>query len=128
MNSIFRDLVQLFKEEHVVWDMLAHRELEGLLPQPFNFFQLDMEIDEATSPKSTKMRIANCNKVYQKAVQIVNTPEMWTCYIQCLLNINLSQTLPKYKKKILKSALLEGHNAKKLTEQIYLQWVGAFVI
>ena len=114
-------MINKFEKEPLVWDTIARRELQGL-PSPFGSDTI-ME-DDSTRQKSRKDRITSCNDVYLKAVEKLNSEEMWSLYIDFLLEINQERdSLPNFKRNLLKNALCQGHQAKKLTEQYYLYWV-----
>ncbi|XP_015177794.1 PREDICTED: U3 small nucleolar RNA-associated protein 6 homolog [Polistes dominula] len=121
-KKIVSDMIQQYAHEPLMWDTMARRELEGLV-QPFVFDESIMEID--SSEQSTlRDRIIFCNKVYQTAVKKIKTEEMWSFYIECLLEINQdTENLPNLKKKLLQNALTQGHQAKKLKEKYYLHWI-----
>lgn len=104
---------------------MAHRELKGLVQPTIGNEETSMEVD--TEPTSLRDRINNCYEVYQVAVKKIKTEEMWSLFIDCMLEINQDiDTLPNFKRKLLKNALLQGHQAKKLKEKYYLNWVITF--
>lgn len=115
-------MIQQYAHEPLMWDTMARRELEGLV-QPFI---PDESITEVYSPEESSLRdrIISCNKVYQTAIKKIKTEEMWSLYIECLLEINHdTESLPNLKKKLLKNTLAQAHQAKKLKEKYYLHWV-----
>lgn len=117
---IIDDLIDKFTYEPEMWDTMARRELKGL---PYNDQQDEtcMDMDDSSSLRD---RITSCNLAYQSAVKKIKTETMWSLYLDCLLEINQDMTtLPNYKKKLLKSALMQGHQANKLREKYYLHWV-----
>lgn len=110
-----------YAHESVMWDLMARRELQGLI-QPGRT-DTSKELDNSEQAK-LKDRIASCNKVYQTAVKKIKSEEMWSLYIECLLEINSDlQSLSDFKKKLLKIALVQAHQSKKLKEKYYLHWV-----
>ncbi|XP_076248353.1 U3 small nucleolar RNA-associated protein 6 homolog [Calliopsis andreniformis] len=120
-NKIVSDIIQEYTHEPLMWDTMARRELEGLT-QP----SLSDPSVETGSPEqiSLRDRITSCNKVYQTALKKIKTEEMWSLYIECLIEINQkSGSLPNFKRKLLKTALAQAHQAKKLKEKYYLQWI-----
>lgn len=117
----YSDIIQTYSHEALVWDKVAHRELKGLV-QPGLTDTLTELNDLGETP--LRDRITSCNKVYQTALKDINTEEMWSLYIECLLDMNKDlQLLPNFKRKLLKTALMQAHQAKKLTEKHYLCWV-----
>ncbi|XP_012267956.2 U3 small nucleolar RNA-associated protein 6 homolog [Athalia rosae] len=121
-NKIVCDMVEEYAHEPLMWDTMARRELEGLvLPSSSG---TPMEID-TSEQSSLRDRISLCNEVYQTAVKKIKTEEMWSLYIDCILEINQDTgSLPNYKRKLLRNALTQAHQAGKLREKYYLQWIG----
>lgn len=121
-NLYSSDMIQEYAHEPLMWDTMARRELEGLVQPPLD--DTAMEIDNS---KQITLRdcITSCNKVYQTALKKIKTEEMWSLYIECLIEINQKAgPLPNFKKKLLKTAFTQAHQAKKLKEKYYLHWVG----
>lgn len=109
-------MIREYAHEPLMWDTMARRELQGLNDTP-----MEIENSEQTSLRD---RITSCNEVYQTAVKKIRTEEMWSLYIECLLEINHDlQSLRNFKRKLLKTALMQAHQAKKLKEKHYLHWV-----
>lgn len=114
-------MIREYAHEALMWDTMARRELQGLV-QPA-LADTSMEF-EGSGQTSLRDRITSCNKVYQTAVKKIKTKEMWSLYIECLLEINGdTRSLPNFKRKLLKTALAQAHQAKKLGEKHYLHWV-----
>lgn len=114
-------MIREYAHEPLMWDTMAHRELQGLIQPDLNDTPMEIENSEQTSLRD---RITSCNKVYQTAVKKIRTEEMWSLYIECLLEINDDvQSLQNFKRKLLKTALMQAHKAKKLREKYYLHWV-----
>ncbi|XP_035731894.1 U3 small nucleolar RNA-associated protein 6 homolog [Vespa mandarinia] len=121
-KKIVSDMIQQYAHEPLMWDTMARRELEGLV-QPFVSDESIMEVN-SSEQSSLRDRITSCNKVYQTAVKKIKTEEMWSLYIECLLEINHDTgSLPNFKKKLLKNTLGQAHQAKKLKEKYYLHWI-----
>lgn len=120
-ERIVNDMVQEFSHEPLMWDTMARRELKGLV-QPSIVSDESMEVDN--SETSLRDRINNCYKVYQAAVKKMKSELMYSLFIDCMLEINQdSDTLPNFKRKLLKNALVQGCQAKKLKEKYYLSWI-----
>ncbi|KOX78354.1 U3 small nucleolar RNA-associated protein 6 like protein [Melipona quadrifasciata] len=120
-NKIVSDMIEEYTHEPLMWDTMARRELEGLV-QP----SLSNAVTQADGSEQTSLRdrITACNKVYQTAVKKIKTEEMWSLYIECLIEINQKTgTLPNFKRKLLKTALSQAYQAKKLKEKYYLHWI-----
>lgn len=120
-NKIVSDMIEEYTHEPLMWDTMARRELEGLV-QP----SLSNVVTQADGSEQTSLRdrITACNKVYQTAVKKIKTEEMWSLYIECLIEINQKMgTLPNFKRKLLKTALSQAYQAKKLKEKYYLHWI-----
>lgn len=114
-------MIREYAHEPLMWDTMAHRELQGLVQPSLNDTPMEIENSEQTSLRD---RITSCNKVYQTAVKKIKTEDMWSMYIECLLEINQDlQLLPNFKRKLLKTALMQAHKAKRLKEKYYLRWV-----
>ncbi|XP_076230226.1 U3 small nucleolar RNA-associated protein 6 homolog isoform X2 [Nomia melanderi] len=120
-NKIVSDIIQEYAHEPLMWDTMARRELEGLVQPSLNDTAMEIDSSEQTSLRD---RITSCNKVYQTALKKLKTEEMWSLYIECLIEINeKDRSLPNFKRKLLKSAFSQAHQAKKLKEKYYLHWV-----
>lgn len=123
-HQIIGDLTDKYSNKPQMWDFMARRELEGF---SYNPDDENMEVDgddNDDSSTSIRDRINSCNEVYQAAVKRLKSETMWSLYIDCLIEINHDlSTLPNYKRKLLKNALLQGHQAKKLQEKYYLNWI-----
>lgn len=116
-------MIEKYTHEPLMWDTMARRELEGLIQPSFSNTAMQVDNSEQTSLRD---RITSCNKVYQTAVKKIKTEEMWSLYIECLIEINQqarSLALPNFKRKLLKTALSQAHQARKLKEKYYLHWV-----
>ncbi|XP_011646217.1 U3 small nucleolar RNA-associated protein 6 homolog [Pogonomyrmex barbatus] len=106
--------------EPLIWDIMARRKLQGLVQPGLSDIPMEVENVKQTSLKD---RIASCNEIYQMALKKIKTEEMWSLYIDCLLEINNHlESLPNFK-KLLKTALIQAHQAKKLNEKYYLSWI-----
>ncbi|KZC08369.1 PREDICTED: U3 small nucleolar RNA-associated protein 6 homolog [Dufourea novaeangliae] len=120
-NKIVSDMIQEYAHEPLMWDTMARRELEGLVQPSLSDTSMEIDSSEQTSLRD---RITSCNKVYQTALKKIKTEEMWTFYIECLIEINQKAgSLPNFKRKLLKTAFAQAHQAKKLKEKYYLHWV-----
>lgn len=114
-------MIREYAREALMWDKMADRELQGLVQPGLTDTSMELDNSEQTSLRD---RITSCNKVYQTAVKKIKTEEMWSLYIKRLLDINKDlQTLPNFKRKLLKIALAQAHQAKKLKEEYYTDWV-----
>ncbi|XP_003705650.2 U3 small nucleolar RNA-associated protein 6 homolog [Megachile rotundata] len=123
-NKIVSDIIQEYAHEPLMWDTMARRELEGLVQPSLSDATVKVDNTEQTSLRD---RITSCNKVYQTAVKKIKTEEMWSLYIECLIELNQKAgTLPNFKRKLLKTALMQAHQAKKLKEKYYLYWINMF--
>ncbi|XP_034936563.1 U3 small nucleolar RNA-associated protein 6 homolog [Chelonus insularis] len=121
-DEIVGDMIKEYSHKPQMWDTMARRELEGLTYDPEDNSNA-MEVD-TTELASLRERISYCEQVFQAAVKKIKTETMWSMYIDCLLEINKDMTsLPNYKRKLLKSALMQGHQAKKLQEDYYVYWI-----
>lgn len=114
-------MIQEYTHEPLMWDTMARRELEGLIQPSVNNTAVEVNSSEQISLRD---RITSCNKVYQTAIKKIKTEEMWSLYIECLIEINQKTgSLPNFKRKLLKTALSQAHQAKRLKEKYYLYWV-----
>ncbi|KAH0560108.1 U3 small nucleolar RNA-associated protein 6 homolog [Cotesia glomerata] len=122
-DLIIGDLLKDYSYKPQVWDTMARRELAGFTYDPDGEDDHSMEVDE-TELNVMRRRINFCNKVYQTAVKRLKTEIMWTLYINCLTEINQDlSSLPNFKRKILKNALMQGHQSKKLQDKQYWYWI-----
>ncbi|XP_072753293.1 U3 small nucleolar RNA-associated protein 6 homolog [Anoplolepis gracilipes] len=120
-NKIISDMTKKYILEPLMWDTMARRHLQGLIRPDLNDTAKEIQNSEQTSLRD---RITSCNKIYQTAVKKIPTKEMWSLYIECLLEINHDlQILRNFKRKLLKTALMQAHRAKKLEEKHYLYWI-----
>ncbi|KYQ52068.1 U3 small nucleolar RNA-associated protein 6 like protein [Trachymyrmex zeteki] len=118
--KIICDMIREYAHEPLMWDTLARRELQGLA-QPVS--DTAMELENADQ-KSLRARITSCIEVYQTAIKKIKTAEIWSLYIECLLEINRNmRSLPNLKRKLLKTAFTQAHRVKKLKEEHYLHWI-----
>lgn len=114
-------MIREYAHEALMWDTMARRELQGLVQPGLTDTPMEHDGSEQTSLRD---RISSCNKVYQTAVKKIKTEEIWSLYIECLFEINHDlQSLPNFKRKLLKTALAQAHQAKKLREKYYVHWV-----
>ncbi|XP_076285803.1 U3 small nucleolar RNA-associated protein 6 homolog isoform X2 [Lasioglossum baleicum] len=120
-NRIVSDMIEEYAHEPLMWDTMARRELEGLVQPSLNVDAMEVDSSERSSLRD---RITSCNEVYQTAVKKIKTEEMWTLYVECMLEINQKGgSLPNFKRKLLKTAFTQAHQAKKLKEKYYLLWI-----
>lgn len=120
-SKIASDMVKEYSHEPDMWDTMARRELKGLVQPKFGDEQMEIKEPQVMSLRD---RINNCYEVYQTAVKKVKNEKMWSLFIDCMLEINQEdETLPNFKRKFLKGALMQGHQAKKLKEKYYLYWI-----
>ncbi|KAG7211944.1 hypothetical protein KM043_011153 [Ampulex compressa] len=120
-NKIISDMIQKYSHEPLMWDTMARRELAGLVQPSLTEMPMDADSSEQSSLRD---RITACNKVYQTAVKKIKTEEMWSLYIECLIEMNHdTKSLPNFKRKLLKIALGQAHQARKLKEKYYLHWI-----
>ncbi|XP_054012932.1 U3 small nucleolar RNA-associated protein 6 homolog [Hylaeus anthracinus] len=120
-HKIVSDMIEEYAHEPLMWDTMARRELEGLVQPTVDDATMEMDTWKQTSLRD---RITSCNKVYQTALKKIKTEEMWSLYIECLIEINQKAgPLPNFKRKLLKTAFMQAHQAKKLMEKYYLHWV-----
>lgn len=117
----YSDMIREYAHEPLMWDTMARRELQGLVLPGLSDTPMELENAEQISLRD---RITSCNEVYQTAVKKIKNEEIWSLYIECLLEINRDlRSLPNFKRKLLKTALMQAHQAKKLKEEHYLYWV-----
>ncbi|KAL0128817.1 hypothetical protein PUN28_003891 [Cardiocondyla obscurior] len=120
-KRIICDMIREYAHEPLMWDTMARRELQGLVQPGLSDTPMEVENAEQTSLRD---RITSCNKVYQTAVKKIKSEEIWSLYIDCLLEINRDlRSLPNFKRKLLKTAMMQAHQAKKLKEEHYLHWI-----
>ena len=120
---VISNMITEYPHEPLMWDTMARRELKGLVQPSLDDDNSPMEVDDS-EPIPLRDRLNNCWEVYQTAVKKVKTEEMWSLFIDCMFEINQEDDLlPNFKRKLLRSALLHGHQAGKLKEKYYLNWV-----
>lgn len=144
-KMIVNDMMILYPREEAVWDLLARRVLAGepidKIPENDYSMSVDNEIesqlveeddkdeknfkDVSMKPIPTlKARIEECFKIYQTAVTILKTPEMWSMFIRCMLQLNNDlSTQAVLKRKKLASAFRGAHDANCMTDEYYHAYI-----
>ena len=124
-------MIKNFPHEPLVYDAIAHRELQGIR------HSLGDENDLKNAENNLSLNdneeyfarncIERCYRVYENSVNIISSEEMWSLFIECMLEINQNaELLPNLKNKLLKASLTQAHESKKLKEKYYLYWVGYY--
>uniref|UniRef100_A0A0K8SC87 U3 small nucleolar RNA-associated protein 6 n=1 Tax=Lygus hesperus TaxID=30085 RepID=A0A0K8SC87_LYGHE len=105
-DRIFNDIQEKFKDKELRWDIVARYKLEN-----------------PPEDSTAKDAVRECIAVYQEAVKVLNTFEMWSYYVETMLELNEDHTyLKNFKTNCLMEAFLEAHSAEKLKEEYYLKW------
>ncbi|KAF6210324.1 hypothetical protein GE061_013428 [Apolygus lucorum] len=105
-ERIYNDILEKFKDKELRWDIAARYKLEN-------------PPEDCTAKEAVRDSIA----VYQEAVKLLNTVEMWSYYVETMLELNEDHTyLKNFKTNCLMEAFLEAHSADKLKEEYYLRW------
>ncbi|KAF6215964.1 hypothetical protein GE061_000301 [Apolygus lucorum] len=108
---IRRDLQQTFPREETMWDALTKVKLEQLK-------------DDANRPFYRTI-IIEVIEMYETILeQHLDTPEMWSLYLDQLLEIEKDSNvdLPKFKRNCILTALNTAYQKNRLSEKYYLIW------
>ncbi|KAH8354655.1 hypothetical protein KR084_000869 [Drosophila pseudotakahashii] len=124
---IIDDMQEKFPREPGLWDLLAQRELRGFHLGDLEDEELDTSDEEPVSKKSRsvnarslKRRIQLCVTVYKSAVEQLQTPEMWTMYLDAMLALNTDgKTERILKQQCLADALQAGHRSQMMGVKHY---------
>lgn len=147
-ETILDDMRRAFPNEELLWHTLAQRELNGMTPNDctINFKEMvknekeekEEEDDEDTKPNASKMnvdatvsashtlrkRIQLCAQIYDEAVKVVNTPKMWSYYLDAMLELNNDlSTQAACKRSFLGRAFSAANESNKMSENHYLQYI-----
>lgn len=126
-NKIFSDLMKNHSEDELTWDTMAKRELEGVFFEGASVegqepMEIDLEKDRES--KTLKGRIQRSVDVYEGAVKKLNTPKMWSFYLDHLMELNNdASSLPIFKGKLLRNAMEGALEAGHLAEKYFLHWI-----
>ncbi|CAB0004311.1 unnamed protein product [Nesidiocoris tenuis] len=109
-STILTDLQRVFPHKELTWHTLAQTKFE-LLADPSNQEKFKKIIEEGI-------------EVYKKAVEVLNTPEMWGMYLNCVIDIHNDDSLelPYFRKNCLIMAFMAAWSEKQLTDQHFYIW------
>ncbi|KAF6204346.1 hypothetical protein GE061_002687 [Apolygus lucorum] len=109
--KLHSDLLELFPREETMWDTLAQIKLEQL-KIPTNQPQFRNIIEEVVGMYKTALE------------KHLNTPTMWSMYIDRVLEIynDASVDLSKFKKNCVLMAFAAAYHKNQLNEKHYLIW------
>ncbi|XP_037805803.1 U3 small nucleolar RNA-associated protein 6 homolog [Lucilia sericata] len=137
-KEIIDDILKYFSAQAIVWDYLAQRELKG-----YNMIDLqeitskkvaeiqDMQTNledekdptikgEVWKVRSLKTRIELCFRVYEKAVDAVPTEEMWSYFINAMLDLNQDVRMDgELKRHCLAKSFNMGHKSRLMGVEHY---------
>ncbi|XP_061390399.1 U3 small nucleolar RNA-associated protein 6 homolog, partial [Musca vetustissima] len=130
-KEIIEDIMKNFFAEPMVWDFLAQRELRGynmidlqevtskqVAELQEQQMQTDGNMPQETiwKPHSLKLRIELCFKVYEKAVAALPTEEMWSYFINAMLDLNQDvKSEGDVKRYCLAKAFNMGHKSQLMS-------------
>lgn len=138
-QSILDDMRRLFPRNELLWHTLAQRELNGLSP-----IDCTTDITEslkkegedskdniniiadptATVQHTLKKRIELCVQIYDSAVKVVDTTQMWDYYINAMLELNSDLTTQaSLKRHSLSRAFKAANESNNMSEDHYLQYI-----
>lgn len=118
-DTIHQDLQSRYKDDCLMWDFMAKRELEAAVAP---------ELQSAKgSAIETERREERCCLIYEEAVKSLNTEAMWLCYITFCLErykrkTNVTELKKKRKERLLR-VLQSAHDAELLQETFYKTWL-----
>ncbi|KAM9819770.1 U3 small nucleolar RNA-associated protein 6 homolog [Syngnathus typhle] len=119
-EAILQDLQTKFLADSVTWDFLAKRELEA---------QWAEEVLRTAKGRASEVdrREAECCRVYEKGLGIINTESMWTTYVTfCLERVkrktNVQELKDKRQERLL-GLLQRAHDSSLLREDFYKNWM-----
>ncbi|XP_022211808.1 U3 small nucleolar RNA-associated protein 6 homolog [Drosophila obscura] len=124
---IIDDMQEKFPREPGLWDLAAQRELRG-----YHLGDEDEEPDNneeepaskksrpASNTRSLKRRIQLCVTVYKSAVEVLQTQDMWSLYLDAMLTLNSDGKAERaLKQQCLADALQDGHRSKLMHVRHY---------
>lgn len=93
-------------EDELTWDTMARRELEGIFFKSSDAQELgipmEIDLEKESESMTLKGRIQRSVDVYEGAVKKLNTPKMWSLYLDHLIEINNDlSSLKVFKGKLL---------------------------
>ncbi|KAG9474726.1 hypothetical protein GDO78_003277 [Eleutherodactylus coqui] len=120
-KDMVADLQTLYPEDPLTWDFLARQEL---LAKP-------LPSSEYTSKQTKAQDLARqeerCSRVYETALGSLQTESLWQLYVSFCLERYKRQTnskeLKQQRKERLLSALQKAHDAGRLPQAQYHDWV-----
>lgn len=136
-QTILDDMRRLFPRHELLWHTLAQRELNGLSPTETTTDISDVvkkedeeshepRIESLTTPAThtLKKRIELCVQIYDSAVKLVDTVQMWNYYINAMLELNSDLTTQaSLKRQALARAFRAANESNNMSENHYLQYV-----
>lgn len=135
-QTILDDMRRLFPRHELLWHTLAQRELNGLSLSDTTTDISDVvkkEDEESHEPRieaippsthTLKKRIELCVQIYDSAVKLVDSVQMWNYYIDAMLELNSDLTTQaSLKRQALARAFRTANESKNMSENHYLQYV-----
>ncbi|XP_056607400.1 U3 small nucleolar RNA-associated protein 6 homolog [Triplophysa dalaica] len=118
-DIIHQDLQSHYKDDCLMWDFMATRELDATIAHDFQ--------SARGSAIDTECREERCCVIYEEALKSLNTEAMWTCYVTFCLDRYKRRTnvikLKKQRKERLLRVLQSAHDAMLLEETFYKTWL-----
>lgn len=120
---VLDDVEDKYLLHELFWHHCAQRELKGQLTADE---QRNKQLDIGEPAiESHKVNIRRCVQVYEGAVAKINTPQMWSFYLDAMLalNENSKTTLPVLKRSVLGCAFKAAFASQKISEQHCVQYI-----
>ncbi|KAE8577490.1 hypothetical protein XENTR_v10004586 [Xenopus tropicalis] len=120
-KEILSDLQSRHAQDPFTWDFMAQQELAS---EPLPSAEYSSKKAKATDMLRKEER---CSKIYETALESLNTEPMWNLYIvscrQRYKRKTNSKELKQMRQERLFQAYRKAHEANMLTEEKYMEWI-----
>ncbi|XP_058824217.1 U3 small nucleolar RNA-associated protein 6 homolog [Topomyia yanbarensis] len=114
--EVLNDMKKTFAKKELMWHTLARLALEGS-------YLLSEKTCQQEKP-SFKICLQQCIQIYETAIEAVPTKEMWSYYVETILQQNADMSCyPKLRRKALGEAFKKAYFAGFLEEDRYVQYI-----
>ncbi|XP_058452515.1 U3 small nucleolar RNA-associated protein 6 homolog [Malaya genurostris] len=114
--EVLEDMRKIFADREFMWHTLAQLALEGSY--------LMIEKDSHEQESAFKLCLQQCIQIYESAIEAVPTKQMWSYYVDTVLNLNADMSsYPKFRRKALGEAFKKAYDTGFLEEDKYVQYV-----
>lgn len=116
-RKILMDIYSDYKNHPKVWNCFAQSELSGITLYDVS----ESAVGIVRGPRTLRMNIANCIQVYEFAVKQVPCQEMYTFYIDAVLELNEDmKNEKKLRRQALANAFKSAHEGDYMSDKHYL--------